>query len=644
MQGDNNNGVIRRWRALAHALLMSGLAWCGAPAAGAWESVFLSHTNGAWGARDVSLGGHVFRLDDYSYVGYRLFAEEPEARLPTNRISLCLVDGSDLTTNLQAAVTELAARGGGLIELPTGRFTITSTVFVTTGNLGLRGQGSSSTTVDVAAVYTPTDTLNESPICFRGGPGTGYSMWSRTNCALVACAVTADVARGSREVAVGSTAGLATGDWVVVQQYFWPEFSARNGNGAWPTQPSNTSDLNLSFTYARQVEAVRAGGWLTLDAPLPRDLNLNDNTVRLFKPNPADYLENVGLAGVTLNVISNDNGVGENVGRPAGIGLAFVNVFNGWARDVVVRNVAKMGFQPTWSARISFLDCAAVGVQDMGGGGFGYGFHTYASQNILYRRCNAYNGRHNFSNQKAMSSMVVFTRCCSFKTPNVPNSDQDDTHTSYSHAILWDALRQTGGVGLEAVNRGTVSPLAYETFGGGAVWNLYGDGNTSNIEAGKVQLSPATYGYGDAQVIGVWGGHQVYDGSSASNGYRTGVHMTNVAAQAGPRGNVAYEGLGQAGLTPYSLFEAQVMSRPQTLAPLKADWGDAQPAAGGVMLQWPAVTGWFYSVQATDRLVPVSAWTRSAWTNRVGADGWLSWSFQPTQAVQYYRLSAALSP
>ena len=83
-----------------------------------------------------------------------------------------------------------------------------------------------------------------------------------------------------------------------------------------------------------------------------------------------------------------------------------------------------------------------------------------------------------------------------------------DTQT-YSHAILWDAHSQTGAVGLAVVNRATSGVPAYETFGGGAVWNFRGDGNTSNPQAGKVQLSPVLYGNGNALVIGVWGGHKV---------------------------------------------------------------------------------------------------------------------------------------
>ena len=316
-----------------------------------WQSVFLNATNESWTRQTVALGGRDFRLDDYSYTGYALSEFEAGQDIPPTVYPISASSGDDITTVLQTTVSNAAS--GGHITIPAGTFVITSTVFVTTGNLSIEGPGSGMTTVRISSAYRPADLLNESPICFRGGSQTDISLWLRTNQAVALCAITSDIARGAFTVEVDSTNGFGAGDWVVLQQYFPQAFSLSNSGGAWPTQPTNTADYNLTFTYLRRTVSV-SNSLITLDAPLPRGLRTTDQPIRMFKPAASNYLENVGIEALTILVETNTNSTGDFTGRPAGIGLSFINTFNGWARDVKILNVAKAGFQPTWSARISF--------------------------------------------------------------------------------------------------------------------------------------------------------------------------------------------------------------------------------------------------------------------------------------------------
>lgn len=231
-------------------------------------------------------------------------------------------------------------------------------------------------------------------------------------------------------------------------------------------------------------------------------------------------------------------------------------------------NIAKNGIKPAWSARITVLDCQISGAQDTGG--WGYGFYTYASSQLLYRRCVADSLRHNFTHEYAMSNMVVASRCSSTKGSGMTTPEGDDTHFAYSQRLLWD-MHSQANISIQAENRETQSSGAYQTFGGGVVWNH--SGSNANPygywQAGTVQLSPATVTTSsDAFVIGPSGGATIYDNSQDLTAtYVYGTVMSGTAPQVGPRGKVAYEGIDKASLSPASLFEGQLITRLGALPP-----------------------------------------------------------------------------
>ena len=534
----------------------------------AWNSSFLSPDGGGGYDRVPQvLGGRTFQLDDYSYCGYKLSAYGLGDGLPCNSLTLTASSGSDITSSLAAAVTTVAALGGGTVYLPAGSFTISSTIWLKYSDLRIAGAGSASTTLVIPSSYTPGSSMYyEAPLSFNAGGNPWTPTWMQEGKASVTTS-SSDIPRGGLTLTAGSTAGLAVGDWVVLQQLFWPALSNVDGAGTWPTTYSANSDWQFTFTYVRRIAAI-SGSMVTLDAPPPRPMLNSDQAVRLFKPNPASFIQNVGLEGVSIQVMPNANNTGADAGRPAGIAVNFASAFNAWCRDVKVLNIAKHGFQPCWSVRCTFLDCAVTGAQDMGGGGWGYGFVDYCSQESLYKRCVATDTRHGFTHQYPMTSDVVMTQCQTLKPVgvNTPNSDVDDTHFAYCHHVLWDQHYQQN-TGIQAMNRGTQSGAqTMETLGGGVVWNYDNDGETLNWQADKVQISPVTYtADSDGLVIGVQNA-SAYDDSEdgcdpACNTMVTGTLMTGAAPQVGPRGNVAYEGLGVGGLSPASLFDGLLFTR-----------------------------------------------------------------------------------
>jgi hypothetical protein len=544
--------------------------------AGAWNSAFLQPSGPNWTEPVVNVGGRNFKIDDYSYCGYKLSQVGVGDSIPCNNVTMSST--GDVTAAMRASLATLVGLGGGTLWIPAGTVTLSGTLTIASGNIRIMGAGSGATTFVIASSYNPGDTLTEAPFTFMGGGGIGYSQWAEPGQAPVTTSC-ADVNRGDQSVTVGSSASFAVGNWVVVQQYFWTTLVNDDSAGTWTTNPPGTGTdgaFSNTLCYPRKITSI-SGNVITLDAPIPWTMHNSDSIVWFYKPNAGQYIENDGIEGLSIQVLANTN----NGGRPSGTALAFKGIFNGWARDIHINNIAKNGIKPAWSTRITVMDCAISGAQDYGGGGWGYGFYTYASSAVLYKRCTATNMRHNFTNEYAMTNMVVYTRCNSIKT--ISNSasvtmECDDTHFAYSQRLLWDMHSQSG-TGLLAENRDTQSSGAYETFAGGVVWNYSGTSSNplGNWQAGSVQCSPATYtGDSDALVIGPSGGATIYDNSQdLAASYVYGTIMTGNGPQLGPRGNVAYEGINRTGLSPSSLFDAQLQTRLGSLPP------DIAPGACG---------------------------------------------------------------
>ncbi len=507
----------------------------------------------------VAVQGRNFQLDDYSYAGYKLSQAGLGESIPCARVTLSAAPGSDITDKLSAAVQQLAA-SGGTIEIPAGSFVLSKTVWIQSDNMRIRGAGSGKTTLVISSAYNPGSYYYEAPISFNAGGDAFSPTWTQEAKSLAAT-LASDIRRGSPVLRVGSAKGFGVGDWAVVQQLFWEELSKKDGAGNWPTKYRDNSDWSMSFTYVRRIASIK-GDLVTLDAPLPQAMQNTKHPIRFFKPDPRQFIQNVGLEGVSIQVQPNRNNQ-KDKGRPAGIGVNFKGAFNAWCHDVKIINAAKHAFQSCWSARVTFLDCQTQGAQDHGGGGFGYGFQTYASQAVLYKRCVASDMRHGFTHQLAMTSDVVMSQCRTLMPPGkkTQDADVDDTHVGYVQHILWDQHFQQN-TGISAMHRGTRSgDLTQETFQGGAVWNYSSDGQALNWQAGKVQLSPAKYpAENDALVVGVQGA-SVWDNSQDNGSYVPGTQIKSATLQRGPRGNVAYEGVGQAGLEPASLFDAQLRAR-----------------------------------------------------------------------------------
>lgn len=540
----------------------------GTALAQSWNSRLLPNVNGTYTPQTVNFAGRNWTLDDFSYAGYFLGAKSPGS-VPCNVVNVTAT--GDITAAVQAAINTAGAAGGGIVRIPAGTFVMSSSVTVNTNNVSIEGAGSGQTIINVPSTYSSPDDPYDGDGLFTFGRALGSTSendgWVEKGTALTTA--TAVVHRGDIQITTASASQINIGDWIVVQQFFWPALV--NNNSVAPDQWIANDSYEFSFTYLRRVTA-KTGNLVSIDAPIPWTLDPANNAVRI-KSTDGQMKENVGIKGITIQFANNTLA---STGRPHGSGVYFEGVRDGWVSDVQVFNFPRNGIYLTYSARISILNSWVQTAQDTGGDGYGYGFLVSPAQSILIKGCHGEAARHNFITSHPQTSVIVETQNVS-----VNATQPDDTHFGFEQAILWDKHTQTGGEALEAVNRGDESGGAYETIASGVIWNFYGDGmSLPDWYGGGIFLKPSPDG--EMIVVGVTGAHSVYDNSQGNvSPFVEGQRMMasaalQVGSSAGALQNVLYEGLYQTGLQPVSLYETQLANR---IGVPPADWVNVCGAA-----------------------------------------------------------------
>ena len=506
----------------------------------------------------VSFAGRTWRLLDYSYAGYWLGATNLASGL---RCHTTAVDAAaDITASLQEAVNSAGANGGGTVSIPAGTFTLRRSIEVPFDNVSIVGAGSGETILQVPADYAPRMDPDEGAFTFGKRLGGWNKAW--VDRGRVVAEVSAPVAPGQSHVDVRDAGAINTGDWVIVTQYLWPQFSQQHSGGAWPSYAGFPADplkanREFSFAYLRRV-AGKSGSRLMLDAPIPWELDPADNPVRLRSPanSLSPLRSNVGLAGVSIRFADNTGGAGD---RPAGNAVYFEGVRDGWVYDVDIRNFPRNGIYMDHAARITVLDSTISGAQDAGVGGYGYGVQVKSSQNVLLRRLHVTGTRHAFTSRGALTSMLVQS-----ENVSAGNSLEDDVHFATSQGVLFDFHAVSQGTGVLGTYRGAESGGAHESLGTAVYWNVRGDGAVPGH--GALRLNPASSGA--AIVVGPTAIRVIEVGRTLATAEAileaAGLQVASGRDAPGPGsrdGNVLYEGVGRGGIAPASLYATQLEER-----------------------------------------------------------------------------------
>lgn len=558
-------------------------------------------------------------LHDFSYAGYRrgevTIPDTPPGAVYDVSLAPYLADNSgtlDVTDEIQQAIDDAGAAGGGIVYLPPGTYNVAPqgsddyALRIRDSGIVLRGAGPGTTVVH----NTATDMRNKEVIKVR--PSTGdweYALGGTTTF------LTSDLTLPTSVLSVQDVSGFSTGEYVVVRTDATADFIADHGmTGQW--------DGSLDgVMFYRQVVGIDPGaGTLTIDIPTRYWMKTRDNA-RVYKAAPP--AQEVGVEDLSISMAENTTpGFEDGDYDVTGTGayevhnshmIEFYHALNCWVRRVNSHrhpsnpsdvHMLSMGILMQRSRGVTVEDCVMQKPLYQGGGGNGYMFRLRGND-CLVRDCEAIEGRHNYTFFSLYASGNVIHDCLG-RNPRYPS----DFHGHLSMANLFDVMTMDGDW-LEGIYRPAGTVVHGHSTTESVYWNTYG------TEAGRDDIVESR-AWGWAYIIG-------------TRGPKHGVER-GTADGTEPEDFLEGEGLGDT-LVPESLYDDQlarrlgldVVAHTQVVANVVAMTFESQPATG-------------YALEiATD--LTYSSWTDTGY--RVTGDGADRMAFDPgaDETVKSYRLS-----
>jgi hypothetical protein len=534
-------------------------------------SQLLSKVGGVWQFNTLSVGGKSWNAGtyDFSYAGYNYGEREAFTGIPASTQTISAVANEDITDKINAALAALPS--GGTVIIPAGTFRIGAgktgkAISVTTDNTVIKGAGMGVTTLKVDATYhAATDLADRQDATFASGVINFYKTnsggWFYGSIQPNSATVSATVPLGARTITVSDPYNkITTATGIVIRQIMWSSLVSSFANNPsynpkplrWTDYDSANvplfSDPSYSFCYYRRILS-RSGNVLTLDAPIPHELNPVNAMITVTSRAPSAFLNNSGLQDLTLTADPED-GVA-NPEDSLGATVMVTGVLDGLFKNVDIDSFRNLGIATTYAVNTSFLNCTTANAFNCGGGGSGYGFYI-KGQNLLYKNCNAINVRHGYTTAASQTCNIVIKNCSSidyrFHTSVTTGGESvDDTHLQLAHGILWDN-HYSNEAGLLMINRRELSPRAYATCGWSIVWNYENEGFNTLDAYGKdlrhnlLGVTPAEFG----MVIGAHAGQgpagiRIKDGYTRENTTQSsadwGIDITTPTLQVGSQSN-----------------------------------------------------------------------------------------------------------
>lgn len=363
----------------------------------------------------------VNRVPDFSNAGYK----GGGVALPVLPVMRTVVpDTGDCRALIQAAIDEVSALAPdangfrGAVLLKAGVYPVNGTLFIRTGGVVLRGEGTGLN----GTILIATKKEQHNLITLQG-TGSGYAEVSGSRRKIT----TSYLGTGAKtlEVAAGHT--FLGGDNVVIQ---------RTPNEAW----IDTLDMRqygwtvsqYRTTYERKIVAIQ-GNTLTLDIPVVDPLEDAYGGGDVFKSNITGRISNSGVEMLRLEsyFLNNDD---ESHGWNA---VQLNRAEHCWVRDVIVKYFGYAAVNITGMSRYNTVqDCAMIDPKSVTTGGRKYSFNIDGNATAnLVQRCMTWGGRHDFVTGARVPGPNVFLDCMADNT-------QSDIgpHHRWATGVLFDNI------------------------------------------------------------------------------------------------------------------------------------------------------------------------------------------------------------
>jgi hypothetical protein len=365
-------------------------------------------------------------VPDFSRAGYR----GGGVAIPFVPAEITLTpSGGDDTTAIQNAINAVSALPvgptgfRGAVLLTEGGYHVSSTLTITVGGIVIRGGGQQDGG-GTRITYTATTKSNLFEISGGGGPATTGSAFAITD---------AFVPVGSRTFNVTNASGFVPGDLIQITHLMnqkWIDDIGMNSSGVMGAEAWTPGGYQLK--HFRFIESI-TGNQLTLDAPMVQTVeNLYGGGV-VQKATWSGALDQVGIEGIRMESTF-ANATDENHGWYA---ITMQGVRNGWVRQVTSRYFGQGLVTITnRSMFVTVEDCAHLDPKSTTAGGNRYSFNIDDSSYILFQRCLARDGRHDFASGSQTPGPNAFV-------DGLATAAQNDIgpHHRYSTGQIYDNIK-----------------------------------------------------------------------------------------------------------------------------------------------------------------------------------------------------------
>ncbi|TDH29366.1 pectate lyase [Segetibacter sp. 3557_3] len=372
------------------------------------------------------------RVPDYSYCGYML----SETSIPDVAVKVIVpAMGTDATARIQAAIDQVAllpidARGfRGAVLLEKGRYLIGGSLTISASGVVLRGSGSGPD--ETVLVATGAD--RETPIRITGKDDLATEKAIAVDDAYYPVNTT--------KLNFKTAHGFKPGDQIMVTRPSTKEWIAKIGAdkiGIYVDYQLTKWDAgDFDQKWYRTVAGVDPQS-ITIDVPLTNSLDptYGGGTVARYTWN--GRIGNVGVEN--LRCISTYDSTNKKDENHRWMAITMDNVRDAWVRRVVAEHFVSSAVAVWESAsRVTVEDCKSLAPVGEIGNHRRYSFHTLGQQ-VLFQRCYAEYGYHDFSVGFTAAGPNAFVQCYAYLPHHFSGAIG-----GWSTGVLFDKLTIDGG-------------------------------------------------------------------------------------------------------------------------------------------------------------------------------------------------------
>lgn len=359
----------------------------------------------------------------------------------------------DNTLHIQSAINEISKMPftgdgfRGALLLKAGKYEVNGTIRINESGIVLRGEGQGADPKTSTIIYGKGNVPHQRTIIIAGGisaNATQGSKWKEQISGTKTDIISDTIFVGDKVFEVQDASKYSIGDNIIIYHPCtdgWLK-SINYGGAHSGESGSDAEDVPWKvdawpIVFNRYIKSIN-GNAITIDAPVFNTLIRSLSQAYIYKYARTSLKTNIGIENLRVD-IETAGGLDENHAWQA---IDLFQIEDSWVRDCTMLHFGQSGVRCNTASRITVRECSALDPVSKIDGERRYNFNAYtASQQILFEKCVATNGRHHYvSNGTSWVSGIVFLDCTSSGAYT-----SSEGHRSWSMGLLYDNLIELDG-------------------------------------------------------------------------------------------------------------------------------------------------------------------------------------------------------